>query len=93
MSNPELGPVERRVLRALRSQSTATSDQIAALLGDTGASSVVLASAELVRNKLVEPVPDEQGAFRLTPKGAKLAAELPAEHAEPGSGGGNSAFN
>lgn len=93
MSDSKLGQVEKQVLRALKGRNGATSDQIATLLGNIGASSIVSANAALVRNKLVEPVPNEQGAFRLTSEGAKLADHLPAERSEPGSGGGDSSFN
>jgi len=93
MSDAELGKVERQVLRALRDKPAATVEQIAALLDDTGASSVVEANAALARNHLVEPVPDGNGTLRLTSQGAKLASELADVKAERGSGGGDSAFN
>lgn len=93
MSDKPLGNVERRVLSALRNNPSATVEQLTAMLPDTGASSVVEANAALARNHLVEPVPGESGALRLTSQGAKLAGELGDTAAEPGSGGGNSAFN
>ena len=93
MSNAELGNVERQVLRALRDKPSATVEQIAALLHDTGASSVVDANAALARNRLVEAVPGGDGALRLTSEGAKLAGELSDVDADPASGGGNSAFD
>lgn len=94
MSNPELGILEQHVLRALRTQSSATAEQLAAQLPNTGASSVVKANAALARNSLVEPVPGEPGAMRLTAAGSKLVDELPPTDVDsPGSGGGASAFN
>lgn len=89
----DLGNVEKRVLRALRDKPSATIEQITEILKDTGASSVVAANASLARNALVEPVPNERGALRLTAEGERLANELPATKLDPGSGGGDSTFN
>lgn len=93
MSTPQLGRTEKQVLRALRGKSSATVAQIAAQLDNTGESSVADANAALARNHLVEPVPGQTGALRLTAEGASLAAEIEELAPDPGSGGGNSAFN
>lgn len=93
MSKPELGNVERQVLRALRDTPSATIEQITAQLSNTGASSVVEANAALARNHLVEPVPGSGGALKLTAEGAKLAGEISDDASDPGSGGGDSSFN
>lgn len=93
MTDKNLGTLEKRVLRAMRNQSSMTVEQITAMLEDTGSSSVVDANAALARNHLVEPVPDGNGALRLTSEGAKLAQQLPDVEQVPHSGGGTSDFN
>jgi hypothetical protein len=94
MTNEDLGNVERQVLRALRERQSATVEQIAELMPETGASSVVRANAALAKSKLVEPVPGVTGALRLTAAGADVAADLPGTEVDPhSSGGGDSAFN
>lgn len=93
MATPKLGDTEKQVLRAMLGKPSATIAQITSALNDTGESSVVDANASLARNNLVEPVPGQTGALRLTAEGASVAAELESEVVDPGSGGGNSSFN